>query len=606
MNKFKGKSTNKGSNKFDSKTKSQGKRTQKGTASKGIRDEAAVAESENVKLDSMPVGKPRPTISNDPGWYEKIQALSANVGTLYFSEPAGKSFRTRADILYCSDAGSFTTKANFTKVDSTMVSTIYYMPTWGEGKDATSAINVMCYRLLWKLVGKQVRNTSYTAGDIGQLLINMDSVYIMLYEAIRAYGLLNKFSVTNFAFGETMVNAAGWNWAKTRPNMANLRYYINQTIHRLNSIHIPKEFSIMSRHSVMYQAIYADVPSDKAQYYLFTAGGYWQFSDEEAKTSFVKRPITLGGTPTYWDPDTWYNAVTQQLDAILASDFQAIMDADIMRAFGESEMIQFPYMADDYTTEPIYDPLMLIQISNMEWVPFINDPADFASDSKQFDCSYTTVPKEGSTRVDLLQSVFRFGNRVNSVEAISPSEISQITAHMSPGLLWWDGNTKLLNLPSSLGKTAGVILEATRLMFSVGERTITKNDKGIGEWWMGVVNVCDGWCYGIITRNATYKDVVDNATTTIDTFGLRPVVNNDSTLASSVISDPSWGKIVAATYQYAIAPAMWIVTSSTNQASFLTALREIQDRVLVSKEEFEHLNYVATVSLWDWQQLYSL
>lgn len=571
---------------------------------KSPRDEAAVADSENVKLESIPVGKPRPTISNDPGWYEKIQALSANVGTLFFSEPAGKCFRNRADVLYCSDAKSFTTKANFTKVDSTMISTIYYMPTWGEGKDATSAINVMCYRLLWKLVGKQVRNTSYTAGDIGQLLINMDAIYIMLYEAIRAYGLLNKFSVTNHAFGEQLVYAAGWNWVETRANMANLRYYINQTIHRLNSIHIPKQFSIMSRHSAIYQAVYADVPSDKAQYYVFTAGGYWQFNDEEAKTVFCGRPVIANKQVTYWTPDHWYGAITAQLDAVLASDFQAIMDADIMRAFGESEMIQFPYMADDFTTEPVYDPLMLIQISNMEWVPFIWHPEHFIDGTHKFDCSYTTVPKEGSTRVDLLQSVFRFGND-NPEKHSTPGDISQITTHMSPGLLWWEGNTKLLNLPSSVGKTSGVILEATRLMFSLGEREISQDGTNINSWWVGVTNVCDGWCYGISTRVATYVDeVTDNPI--VELFPLRPVINNDSTISGATISEPSWGKVLASVYQYAVAPAMWLVTSSTAQVSYMTAVREIQDRVLISREEFEHLNYVATVSLWDWQQLYTL
>ena len=253
-------------------------------------------------------GKPRPVITNDPGWYENIPDLAANVGTLFFSEPAGKSDTRLIQLPYLSKSGSFVSKKAWVDLDSPTITTIYWMPTWGEGTGVTSAINTFCYRVLWKLVGKQTRNTAYTAGDVGQLFMNTDAIYMHLYEAIRIYGLLNKFSSTNYAFGRNAVEALGWDWEATRDAIGDLRYYINNTIRRVNIIHIPKAFKMLSRHQGLLQSLYADVPSDKAQYYAFTTGGYWLFDDATGVSTWYPRRSAPGMSSSNhyrWTPATW-------------------------------------------------------------------------------------------------------------------------------------------------------------------------------------------------------------------------------------------------------------------------------------------------------------
>lgn len=320
--------------------------------------------------------------TNDPAWYKNYSTLAGDVASLVMSRPNGLDFplRVMPNELAGSIVNTYLQNAASKQGGFLAVNVI---PTFGgtsTDNQAADVINVAAGKLYYYIVHGNSRNISYDKSDLIRCIMGFDSLQCVIADAIRAYKFIKAVDPQNRWYKE-IVSCLGWNADDLSKNIVRFRTAINLAIQRFNQISIPNVFKIFDAHKHIYDHVYADRAGAKAQYSAPVLTGFWFYNDEKATVDWISRFKWNGEYTDYTENRTVENfetAVNFLLHTLYDSTDMGVMQGDIRKAFGSSQMLTM-YMLEDTMDVPLlYDTKeFLLKLHNMEFTHEIGEVGEY-------------------------------------------------------------------------------------------------------------------------------------------------------------------------------------------------------------------------------------
>lgn len=441
--------------------------------------------------------------TNDPRWRLQNPVLSSNVANILFSDPLGIKYDNQFGV---------TESVYKAKWSASGIMVLDTLPLWGEATSATSPVNVAGQKIKWLANVKWYSQNDYSSADVMAMVMAVDAIHIKIYEAMRIYALASKYSVENKYWGKNIIEALGWDYNSVTSNLADFRYCINQAIAKINQLHIPNVFYCVDSHRNMYTRIFTESPinSPKSQIYIFRSRAWWRWNDSTG----VLYAVPADDDKEKMTPETFEQHINVMLDPVLSSEFIAKMDADLLRIFTYDQCFQLPMIGDVLDIEFAYDPLVLCQIYNAE---FVNARLDYYSniDSKNStgqSAAYSLVNSLNGgqsapslyayymthldSRTDLMSGAIMLKFKPKS-GITSRTDTEQLLAKSAlPWNTIGDGAFHYFNILSILPKDPGTILEAAHFKFNLMQTSVAKGDLSANDEFK-VVDFQDALIYGI-------------------------------------------------------------------------------------------------------------
>lgn len=318
---------------------------------------------------------------NDGSWYVPNQQLMKDVASIPFGTPLGlpisKEFDTTlGDVPFHYDARA---------IPGIMVYDV--LPTVGKASDALDPINLAGTKMFTELQQKTGRPPSYEMADVLQYDIAITSAYSFYVWMTRIYGTMNMYDPSNWYKPQALVTAMKVDFESIRDNMADFRAGINEFAYRLASFPLPNNIDYIAREVFLYEGIYMDADSLKAQLSFYNPIGFYQWNEptKSSPTATVtfrlwnlydqdgdmsRHIVSSGNYHTYQDILDFGN---QLLEPLRSSQDVAIMAADMVNQFGASSMYTVNPISETYTVTPTYSKEILMQMENAYIYPTPDD-----------------------------------------------------------------------------------------------------------------------------------------------------------------------------------------------------------------------------------------
>lgn len=313
---------------------------------------------------------------NDKSWYNVDPGLVKDVASISFNTPLGNTFQNEVE----------------EKTILPGICVLSWIPTIGS--IAQSAENNVC-NIAAKQVYSFVRHANsgsrnYESSDLMMYLLAVDQVYSYWSRLRLIYSLALTSKGHNRYYNDAMLRACGVDPDEIRSNLASFRTYINTFAIRSNVLYVPNSFSYYKRHMWLNGTIFKDFPVKKSQEYLFQQETYLVYDgvNGELTTNYKLKPNAQGTSVVvntlrfYPNANITYKQITSFGDYILnnliSNEDIGIMSGDILKAYGEGEMMYLPETPADYHIESEYSEEVLSQIQGTHAVQYLNDTTSYA------------------------------------------------------------------------------------------------------------------------------------------------------------------------------------------------------------------------------------
>lgn len=200
---------------------------------------------------------------------------------------------------------------------------------------------------------------------------------IKLYtHLVRALGLSNYITTQSNVAPYYLMNAVGFNYSDIANNSAEYRASLNKMALRLSAIPIPKGMEYITVDKWLFENVFRDANSLRAQLYCFRPHGFLKLIEgnpEHPLTyldmipiphSSVQEDVSYINSPVF-DFDDMLNALDDMINAIIGSEDCQRVAAEILKAFDGGSLISVNPIAETYTVNPIYDEKVATIIENM-------------------------------------------------------------------------------------------------------------------------------------------------------------------------------------------------------------------------------------------------
>lgn len=304
---------------------------------------------------------------NDWQWYVPTAQMLKDVASLPFGRMTGLPYLTQVQ--------SQTQPSNVKVADNISmpgIFTYYLMPTFGTNTDQTGPLNVAS-NALYISTRRATSGTSYYMQNNEMLyVLAIGNAYSFYSWITRLYGLACNMSWENKYTPEALVEANGVIYSDIRNNLADFRAWINQFEFMLERFVIPKDLTYITRQVFVYENVYTDANTQKAQYYMYAPAGFYFFREgveESAVGSLIFKPCpVIDPNATATNNMFTLQALMEYGDAMLkpiinSEQFLHVM-ADIAKAFGDNGMFRLAQIAETYSVHPVYNPEVLTQFEN--------------------------------------------------------------------------------------------------------------------------------------------------------------------------------------------------------------------------------------------------
>jgi hypothetical protein len=295
---------------------------------------------------------------NSPEWYAASPQLMVDAASLAFSEPVGTTLSMEP-----SGVTSWSNQAFDAGIPG--VCCLSWVPAVGISSSESSALNIATRNIYSFVRHANAGHTNYNSPDLMIYLLCMDSIYSYFAWMVRLYGVIRAYNIKSRYMPKALVESMGVNFDDLNKSLADFRYYINNFAVKAGSLCTPATMSYNARHIWMNSHVYLDELSAKGQLYLFDQQVYWKFSATSdpngGRAVAVKRYDWMGSESTLADIITFGNAL---LEPILADEDMGIMSGDILKAFGDSNLVRLANIPEDYFVIPEYNEEVLSQIQN--------------------------------------------------------------------------------------------------------------------------------------------------------------------------------------------------------------------------------------------------
>lgn len=245
---------------------------------------------------------------------------------------------------------------------------VYIAPTIGFANQPTSAVNIAMRNIFTYVRKMNSGATNYEAPDMMMYILATSNVLSYVEFLKRAVGMMLDYYPLNSYYPRCLIQAMGLNWDSMHRDLVTLRGYVNQLAVRANSLVIPASLSYIARQVWMYQNIWLDSNTDKAQTYFYTPHGFFVYpgdSDQPTQLNYKlfisKGAGEQGSGLTVDDLIAFGDAM---INPILASQAFNVMAGDILKAYG-SNVVRISGVTESYVTLPLVSPEVQSQFENI-------------------------------------------------------------------------------------------------------------------------------------------------------------------------------------------------------------------------------------------------
>lgn len=310
------------------------------------------------------------TSSNPIEWYNKYPYLMEAASRIPFPYRPGTSV----------PFGTSTNSTDTKQLEFTVpgVCVVNYIPAIGFGYNNNSPISQTAKELYARVRSAFSANLDVDAPDLMMYLLSLDSIFSNIAYLKRIFRLVNSFSEFNYARPELLLNAMGFSNSEIgdlRKNLMQGWNYINSLVLMSRRFVCPAIFDLFNRHYWMNDNVFKDADSLSAQYYLFNPELYYVF--EEAPDATTPSRLVPTNYPSNKSWDLLYTAVFRQIESLSESADAYKISGYLMRTFEGQKAFVVEEIQYSDRLEPVYDPVVLMQIENSQGVgPIANFNAD--------------------------------------------------------------------------------------------------------------------------------------------------------------------------------------------------------------------------------------
>lgn len=298
---------------------------------------------------------------NDVHWYIPSDRLLRDSSSLSYNNPLGNSLRV-TEYSDTSMGGTYTNLANLdTAIPGIMA--IHSIPGVGFSNNNYSPISLAAKSLYARVRKDNSGSKNYDPADLIKYLVALDSAICLFGFFSRMYGVLRLYSAYNRYWPKAVITACNIDFDDMLRHIADARYYLNAYALKINSLFMPSNMNIVSRHFFMYSGLWKDSNVEKSQLYVHVPDAVYQY-DEQTTPSRLS-PMFVGDATNQPNPIT-FNDMVDMLDtlanALLASEDIGIISGDMMKAFGAGNAFKLAEIPVDFAATPVYDEMVLAQI----------------------------------------------------------------------------------------------------------------------------------------------------------------------------------------------------------------------------------------------------
>lgn len=236
-------------------------------------------------------------------------------------------------------------------------------PAYGISTSLDSPLNQAAQEIYGFIRLGNSRTSTYDAADIMIYLIAWDSIYMLVTNLVRAYGMLNVRTPENTYFPDTFISAMGINPADAHSNSSAMYYGINEIISMLQGWGIPTGMDIFARHQWLYKTYYTDSQTGKAQSYMFVPNSYYDWAG--VGSEFTPSTARFNIMPESQTVAEYIARVKKMINDIRNDSDCLAMHYDILAWYGTTGLYQVEPMPMNYVTQGTFAPEVLMQIQNM-------------------------------------------------------------------------------------------------------------------------------------------------------------------------------------------------------------------------------------------------
>lgn len=307
--------------------------------------------------------------NNDPSWYVPTGQMVKDVAAIPQTLQSGYPI----DLIKVTDLyGAFVHNyqqngcgtSEFVHASTVVpgVCAIELAPSLGSPEDVNAPINVAAKVLYTSLQTKSARNPQYGMNDVALYLTAMADIYSMYNWLVRLYGVALNFSLFDKYTPVGIFKAENVSYYQLSGNLALYRAVLNEVAYKINAMYCPKNIPFISRKVFLYESVYLDSNTNKAQYYLYTPNSFykWYEGDTEEALTYLQTIDVRDVT----DPFELINVLKGMIESILESEDVRMMSADMFNTFGAGNAIVLNQIAETFTVSPAYDAEVLMQMEN--------------------------------------------------------------------------------------------------------------------------------------------------------------------------------------------------------------------------------------------------
>lgn len=333
-------------------------------------------------------GSPSPT--NDPFWYAQSPELLRDAASIPWVAAAGveQNISTTINpsgVMEEYDPVSQTTSKyhQYQRLNQAGLQIIKLAPTIGFSDEPNSPVNIAANALYTKVRYQNSGSKNYDAPDLMIYCLAMSEVYSALNWLIRTYGVMSMFSQRNRFVPEKLLAAEGISYSSIRDNLASFRYGVNLLITKAASLCVPSTFTLFLRRAFVYSGIYTEGTSMKDQLYMYSPDGFYFYGLDKDGAGCLHYETRFGRLAG--EMDLHYaqliSVVNEMLDAIIQSEDCQVMSGDILKAYGEANVLKLGTLSPDYTVVPTFDIAVLEQMKNAVIFPCYVNTNDILQDA---------------------------------------------------------------------------------------------------------------------------------------------------------------------------------------------------------------------------------
>lgn len=293
---------------------------------------------------------------NDPAWYAQNASLLNDYASFPFGYPLGNVV-----------PGYGTPQPEAIPG----ICALYLNPMVGIASVETDPINIAMRNIYSFVRHANSGHTNYEAPDLMMYLVAMDSVYSMHAWMKRLLGVVMLYTPVNRYYPQAILRAMGVDPDDLRDHIADFRGFVNTYAVQMGSMCVPNSMSYMARHTWMYEGLYLDSATSKAQTYFYTPEAFYRYNINATSSQgeLITVPLLdvadlVTANPTLLKVADIIRFARELLTPIITNEDLNIMSGDILKAFGAEGVVKVSGVLDGYMVLPTYSPEVQSQIEN--------------------------------------------------------------------------------------------------------------------------------------------------------------------------------------------------------------------------------------------------